>query len=535
MADHPYAEGTAQKRYEQMVIDREPYLRSARRSAKLTLPYLIVPEGHSPGTDLYKPYQSIGARGVNNLASKMLLTLMATPFFRLLPEDDAVNDLIENNAQDELAQIEIALMRQERMIHRDVEASGDRNAAHEAFRHQIVAGNCLVHMDKDGMQVHALDKYVVQRDGSGHMLEFCLKEPFAYDALPSNAKAVVDTMGKQPTAADRQAMVVKTYDLFTHCVRKEKQWYIYQEVCGMKVPGTDGQYPLDKLPWLALRFIRIAGENYGRGHVEEYVGDLLSLEALSQAVVDASEAGAKVIFLVDPAGLTDERTIAEAPNLAVREGREADVTVVQTQKAIDLRVARETMQAIETRLSWAFLLNRAVQRQAERVTAEEIRYMAQELEDALGGVYSLMAQEFQLPYVMRKIDAMRRAGKLPHLPKNSVSPSIVTGFAAIGRTHDRNRLIAFLTDYRAAVGDQAALMSLNPIGVAKRLASADGVDIEGLIKTPEEMAQDQQQQQMSAIADKAVGPIAGGISKNMDQMAQMMQGAPDGGQGQEEG
>ncbi|UZT50437.1 head-to-tail connector protein [Enterobacter phage 04_vB_Eclo_IJM] len=32
--------------------------------------------------------------------------------------------------------------------------------------------------------------------------------------------------------------------------------------------------------------------------------------------------------------------------------------------------------AIEQRLGWAFLLNSAVQRNAERVTAEEIRYVA---------------------------------------------------------------------------------------------------------------------------------------------------------------
>ena len=38
-------------------------------------------------------------------------------------------------------------------------------------------------------------------------------------------------------------------------------------------------------------------------------------------------------------------------------------------------------------------------RSAERVTAEEVRYMAQELETALGGVYSILSQEFQYPFV----------------------------------------------------------------------------------------------------------------------------------------
>ena len=50
-------------------------------------------------------------------------------------------------------------------------------------------------------------------------------------------------------------------------------------------------------------------------------------------------------------------------------------------------------------MSYAFLLNTAIQRDAERVTAQEIRYMAQQLETAMGGIYSLLSQEFQLPLV----------------------------------------------------------------------------------------------------------------------------------------
>lgn len=47
------------------------------------------------------------------------------------------------------------------------------------------------------------------------------------------------------------------------------------------------------------------------------------------------------------------------------------------------------------------LLNSAVQRNGERVTAEEIRYVAGELEDTLGGVYSLLSQELQLSLIRR--------------------------------------------------------------------------------------------------------------------------------------
>ena len=44
-----------------------------------------------------------------------------------------------------------------------------------------------------------------------------------------------------------------------------------------------------------------------------------------------------------------------------------------------------------------------VQRQAERVTATEVSLVANELQDALGGVYGILTTEFQLPYLTSKL------------------------------------------------------------------------------------------------------------------------------------
>ena len=51
---------------------------------------------------------------------------------------------------------------------------------------------------------------------------------------------------------------------------------------------------------VVLRFNSVDGEDYGRGRVEEFLGDLKTLEGLSQALVEGSAAAAKVIFLVSP-------------------------------------------------------------------------------------------------------------------------------------------------------------------------------------------------------------------------------------------
>ena len=60
-------------RYNSLSTIRETFLERARECAELTLPFLVPPKGHSEATRYLTPYQGIGARGVNNLASKLLL------------------------------------------------------------------------------------------------------------------------------------------------------------------------------------------------------------------------------------------------------------------------------------------------------------------------------------------------------------------------------------------------------------------------------------------------------------------------------
>jgi len=72
--------------YKQGSEERLTFLNRARESAELTLPYLVPPEGHNETTTFPTPFQGMGARGVNNLSSKLLLALLPpnSPFFRLV-------------------------------------------------------------------------------------------------------------------------------------------------------------------------------------------------------------------------------------------------------------------------------------------------------------------------------------------------------------------------------------------------------------------------------------------------------------------
>mgnify|MGYP003109689745 FL=1 len=520
--------GFVAQQYSTMTTSRESFLKRAREASKLTIPTLIPESGHTYTSDYPTPYQSIGARGVNNLASKMLMALLPpnSPFFRLIIDDFDLANLI---GEDKRGPVEEGLAKIERAALHEIEAEAMRVPIYEALKHLIVGGNALLHLPNKGvMRVFHLDSYTVKRDVQGNILKIIVKETLSAKTLPVELQKYVDTSAED---------TYRTYDLFTCIKREEKKYEIFQEIQGNRIEESSGQYPLDQLPWIPLRFNRIDNEDYGRGFVEEYIGDLKSVEGLSQAIVEGSAAAAKVLFLVKPNGTTKLRTLAESPNGAIVAGDANDVSTLQLNKSTDFRVANEMLQYLTNRLQFAFLMNSSVERQAERVTAEEIRYKAQELEMALGGVYSVLSQELQVPLVKLLLARLTKQGKMPKFPKNTVKPEIVTGVEALGRGQDLNKLATFL-QYLQPLGQQIIAQEMNIGDYIDRLGASLGIDTSGLIKTSEEKQMEKQmieqqrqqmmQQQMMQDVVKGSAPplaktIAQDVAGNPEMLEQMQQ------------
>lgn len=526
------AEGKIQGRYSQLSSLRDPFLTRARDCAKLTIPTLIPPAGASGSTRYSTPYQGVGARGVNNLASKLLLTLLPpnSPFFRLVIEEDKIRQQLMQNVQMK-TEIDVALGKIERRVMLELEGNGSRVGLFEALKHLIVGGNVLLFLpEKGGVKVFHLDGYVCKRDPQGKVLEIITKESTVPQALSPKIRAIANLNDKEGADDASKKAFENTVDIYTKVQLSEdgESWIVDQEVNGFIIPDSHGTYKLDSTPWLPLRLISIDGEDYGRGYVEEYLGDLISLEALTKAIVQGSVAAARVLFLVRPNGSTKARVIAEAPNGEVVTGDANEVTALHLEKYNDFRVALECMKEITGRLSFAFLLNAAVQRQAERVTASEIMYMAGELEDALGGMYALLAQELQLPLVQRLMAVLTRQGKLPEIPKGLVKPLVITGVEALGRSHEMQKLQTFLQQI-APLGEQA-VSRLNIGNYLSRCAVNVGMDITGLIKSEEEIAAERQQLMQQQMMQQAVPQMIGKGADYMRAANEMQQQQGGGGE-----
>lgn len=519
---------TAESIYQRLDADRHLFLTRARTCSELTIPGLIPPEGANSTTVYPTPWQSTGAEGVNNLASKLLLALFPpnSPFFRLVIDEfalkEAAGSVANTNAVAQLkTQMEKALGTVENQVMSEIETCAMRVGAFEALKHLVVAGNALVYIpsDKGGLRVFHLANYVVERDSEGHPLTIITRERVSPSMLPDTIRVQAVDKHCKETNKDRKA--IRELDLYTLITRKSSgMWSSVQECKGITIDTTRGVFTDENLPYIPLRFHRIDGEHYGRGFVEEYIGDLKALDGLSRCIVQGSAMAAKVIFMVNPNGTTKVTDISNAKNGDVIQGLKDDVHVFQMEKYADFRVASETALRIEQRLMTAFIMNRSVQRDAERVTAEEIRLMAQELESTLGGVYSILSQELQLPVVNVLITRLQKQKRCPKLPKSLVRPAIVTGVEALGRGNDLTKLDQFVAGAQQTIGPDAVRQYINIPEYFKRRATALGIEDEGLVKTAEEIAQEQQQAQMSQLAS-TLGPNAvKAVGDNINQAQQ---------------
>lgn len=494
--------GRAEAIYDELHNRRVPYLERAKICSKFTIPSLIPPDGTNGSTDLYKPWQSLTARGVNNLASKLLLTLFPPNkrFFRLIltpkAEDQAVDD--------ERQKVEEALGLAEDRIVKEMESRSLRPQVYEALRHLIVAGNVAVHMSKTGIRVFTLGQFTCRRNPEGELVELVVKELVYTDDLPAEKREEV--LGRTPAS---NGMKEKTHSLFTHVWLEDGVWKVRQECRGVEImSGTYGK----RNEFIVLRWTRIDGEDYGRSLCDDHLGDIIQCEGLNKALQQWAAMAAKILFLTNPNGQTDPNELTRAESGDFVDGIADDITVLGVEKLADFQVVRASLEDVSSRLSYGFLLNSAVRRDAERVTAEEIQFMARELEDTLGGVYSVLSQEFQLPLVELTMKFMERAGTLGKMPDGFVRPTIVTGIDALGRSHELARLDAWIGGTISQLGPEAVLPYVNMLEVLRQRAVGLDIDSRGLLKSEEQVQQEQQQQQMMALAEKAAPNVVKGVS-----------------------
>ena len=436
------------------------------------------------------------------------------PFFKMEVDDITSQELTQQAGLAD--EVNRALGGFVRRVMTDVEARALRADLYEYLRLNVTTGNATLYVPEEGRsRVYRLDRYVCKRDPAGTVLEWIGLDKVARASLPPDIASAIPA-GQR--SAEGAVVADELVDLYTYLyLTEEGNYQVQQEVEEVLVKGSEGTFPASRVPYIIGRFTKVDGEDYGRGLVEEYLGDLSHMESLSKSVREFVAIASRVTPIVRPGGTIKPKMLTEAENGVPIVADPDDVSFLQIERYNDFRVAKEMLGELGQSLSYAFLMNTAIQRPGERVTAEEIRYMARELEDTLGGAYSLQAVDLQLPLASILIGHLEDRKSLPELPGGVVSPKVVTGMDALGRGNDLSNLMQF----REMIAGTPAESTVKWDGFALRVANGLNVETEGLMMSPEEIQQQQQQQQMQAMVEQlgpnAVNQIGGMAQKAMEE------------------
>jgi len=488
---------TARSRYEQLKPRREPFLLRAREFSKLTLPSLYPSEGMRNGEYQFEAYQGLGARGVINLSSRLLLALLPAgqSLFRFTVPPEV---LVKTEDMSIPKDIELGFTKAERLVSSEIERSGWRQPTNLLLQLMMVGGSAAEYLTPENtLRIFRLDQFVVVRDTAGNLTEAVLEEKVSPLALPPELqKSIPPKLLEDPTAQ------VEVYTWLT--LGPSGVWKRHQEILDKRIAGTEGTYKVN--PYNFYRWSWIPEEDYGRGKIEEHYADLRSLEGLEKAVLEGSAMAARNIITVRPnaTGGNLKQRITKARNGDVIIANPEDLSMLRFDNVAGMQIVSQHLTVKTQEVAAAFLLNSAMRRDAERVTAYELQLMAEELEGTLGGVYSMLSQDMQRSRIQRLLMQMQDSGKLPEWPEGTVEPVITTGLEALGRQRDLVR-VKTAGEFVASLGPEAQEYVKLPVLLARAFAALEMPDA---IRTDEEVSARHQQREMAAAAATSAGNVA---------------------------
>ena len=496
MSTNLYEEILPSEFYDEKLSDRKPFEDRAIAIAKVSLPYVIRTDGADGAAAFANgAAQSFNGRLVNNLKAKMGMALLppATSSFRLKPDAIQLLEMFGKDAKpkEEMRQ---QLSNNTDAINGEIENQQIRSSLFDMVLQQIVVGSVILEkVERKGFVMHTLKSYVVELDPQGEPMAMCVKETLK--RLPD------DVIPEDPEATE--------WELYTmlHLNEDNTSWTMRQSMEGVDVgtPQTFKSY--DDLPFRYFGWNWVAGDAYHRPFAEDYYQDMKQVDTLSLLNTQGSVIAAKVVIMVNQrGGRTRKDALVKAAMGDVIDGSADDVSAFQLEKNFDFQVPNEREASIKKELQANFLDTGSVQRDAERVTAEEIRVMAQQLEaSTLAGIYSKMALKWSKWMVGKVMDELG-------IKFETIEVSVLTGLDALGRSQEGQKLDSFVG--RAANLQYAHWIKTSEL--LQRYADLDGINTVGLRKTSEEVAKEQQEaqkqqaeQQLMESGAQAAGQTAG--------------------------
>lgn len=501
------AQGPLDSRFQTLSSSADQYMDRAENFALWTLPHVFPRDTTQKGsTQLAATQDSVGAQCVNTMANKLVTTLYppAMPFVRLTASAEELGEITAAAKAGDPDAITIQntldsiLSDKERQVVRELNYSTFRTEATMAAKLLLVTGNALMYIpEKRGtrrtpVRTYTLRDYRIVRDVSGTVIEIIVRDR---KALGTFSQEVRDTLIAARADKGKNNNSDAEITLYTQAfLGIDGKYHLRQSADSVPLDST-ATWSADELPWIPLTWNRLPGEDYGRGLVEDYAGAFNAIYNLTDALITAVGVYANLQVFVRPDSGVDIDAVNKAEPGTFHYGDPEGVAALHLINPQDVQMLYTGLDRYTRQVSQAFLLGSGLVRDAERVTAEEIRYNALELEMAHGGVYSRFAEEWQLRVATLMFN--RLDTKIGTFNGVDIVPEIITGVESLSRAGDLDNFRMWVTDLTAlqAVPDEIRA-KISPERLMGYCASRRGVPYEQIIKTPQEQQAEMQQAQM---------------------------------------
>lgn len=497
-------------------------LARVREYARWTVPTAVA-EVESTGqrSHVEGDFQSEGALLVTTLASKLVGLLFPTshPFMRINIGEISEGEIEAGGASS--TEVAGKLADTEQQASSRIFMNSSYSQVQEAMVSLIVTGNACVYRDTvEGRTVsYNLPSFATKRDGRGFVVDALVKERTFFGSLDKKAQEKLRKAQRGRFKPGEEYKIA--LDMYTRVLRSPRGGVVGYEVSteieGVRV-GTPGWYRERECPWMFPVWRLVSGENYGRGLVETHAGGMGRLSVIGEALTLYTVESLKIVNLAGLSSASDIEALNRANNGEWVPANPGDVQAFESGATGKIQAVQAMLESQFNRLAPAFMYAGPT-RDAERITAYELRQQALEAENSLGGAYSALADGFQLPLGYLLIGEVNQELLDALATTTDSSVSLTTGINALGRA---NEVQSLLTAIQTVAGIAEMLPADNRLDrdkVNDLIYAAHSVNTAQVKKSPEQLKMEAEaaqmeaeaQQNMTAAADLAAETNLGGM------------------------
>lgn len=517
--------GPIQSEYQRLATIREPVLERARLLASLTDPAILPRKLQTQDHEQTENWQSIGSRGLDQMASAYMFAtwpvnqpwgaLSLPPRIEYAPDAD----------RELLRQVKERLMMVEMVARAKLEQSyvkpksnrrhlGFRSVKRQVVKSILATGEALEYLDNDyRLHMYRRDRYVTVRNDAGDVLMHIVAErvdPLDVSIGKLGTDQVLVRAKLNRGELEDKDIDKRMMDLYTRVKWQGGKWLITQELNGEQI----NEFTESVSPFFSTCYDLLPGEHYGRGYIENKLGDLLMLDKSSQRLAEIAARAARSIVVNDESkSRIRSQQMEKWPNGSVQSGAVENVgdrnfvpglALIESINIPETSVLAQYVQTLRLELGKAFGLELDLQPRGDRVTATQVLRVASAADRGSDGMLPSTIEQQHTPLMQRLIYMVNRdhPGLVPTLPDDA-EIKVTTGLAAMTREQDLEKLLQGV-QYLTAIGGQDAL---DIAAISQQILNMLGFTTDQVLKS-QEQRQQEQDAQVAAQAQQAAAQEA---------------------------